>query len=80
MRMPGMIRRVDSLGRIVIPFELRRAMDVQGGDELELQWDGQQLLVRKFCPNCIFCGSREDLAVFQEKYICGACLRNLRKV
>lgn len=80
MRTPGMVRKMDSLGRVVIPWELRKAMDIQNGDELELQCEGSCITIRKFAPNCIFCGSREGLLTYEEKHICSVCLRNLRKV
>lgn len=80
MRTPGMVRKMDSLGRIVIPWELRKAMDMQSGDELELRCEGNCLTIRKFAPHCIFCCSSECLVTYEEKYICSVCLRKLRKV
>lgn len=80
MRTPGMVRKVDELGRIVIPHELRKALGIRNGDELELCCEGERLVLRKFSSTCVFCGESEDLSVYKEKYVCGKCLRNLRKV
>lgn len=80
MSVPGMIRKMDNLGRVVIPQELRKSLGIQGGDELELRVENGGLLLRKFEPGCVFCGKSDDLVTYEEKYICGACLRNLRKV
>ena len=80
MRTPGIVRKVDELGRIVIPHELRKAMGIHNGDELELCCEGEQLVLRKFHSACVFCGERADLSVYKEKFVCGNCLRNLRKV
>lgn len=80
MSMPGMIRKMDNLGRVVIPQELRSALDIQGGDAVELWLENGTLRLRKFAPGCIFCGNSQELAVYEEKYICGVCLRKLRKV
>ncbi len=78
--MPGMIRKVDELGRIVIPHELRKAMDIQSGDQLELLCHAEGLLLRKFPAACVFCGKRDELLQYQEKHICKHCLQGLRKV
>lgn len=79
MKTPGMIRKVDELGRIVIPHELRKALDIGSGDLLELGCEGETLTLRKFSPTCVFCGDREELSAYKEKYICGECLRNLKR-
>ncbi len=80
MRTPGLVRKIDHLGRIVIPQELRKRLDLQGGDEVEIQLENGALILRKFDYSCVFCGSRRDLVHYENKNICGACLRNLRKV
>lgn len=79
MGVPGIIRKMDALGRVVIPGELRRATGLQQGDDVEIYLEDGALVLRKFSPNCIFCGGRESLVTYEGKYICGACLQNLRK-
>ena len=80
MRIPGMVRKMDDLGRVVIPLELRNAMNIQGGDQLEILVDNDVLILRKFSPGCTFCGNREELLTFEGKQICESCLRKLRRV
>lgn len=80
MKTLGMVRKVDALGRIVIPHELREALGIDSGDELELCCQGEALVLRKFSSACVFCGGRESIYVFREKYVCGECLQSLRKV
>lgn len=53
----GIVRRVDELGRIVLPVELRRTLDISERDPLEIYVDGASIVLRKFRPNCIFCNS-----------------------
>ena len=80
MKTPGVIRKIDDLGRIVIPQEIRRAMQLQGGDSVELCLDGERLVLHKYAVSCVFCGQREALHEYQGKYLCQHCLQKLRKV
>lgn len=80
MAIPGILRKMDDLGRVVIPQELRRVMGIHPGDVVELQLENGSLRLRKFDPDCIFCGGRQDLFTYENKQICGECLRKLRKV
>ena len=80
MKTPGMIRKVDELGRIVIPHEIRKALEIRSGDNLELTREGDCLILHKFETACIFCGGKETLSVYRDKCICLPCLQNLRKV
>ena len=80
MKTLGIVRKIDESGRIVIPNELRNALELGHGDEVEMRCQGDTIVLRKFAPLCVFCGSRERLAQYQEKFICSVCLRNLRKV
>lgn len=80
MRAPGFVRKVDNLGRVVIPQELRNSLNLEGGDEVELWQENGALILRKFVPGCVFCGGKGHLTTYEGKYICSDCLRNLRKV
>lgn len=77
MQTPTMIRKVDRLGRIVIPVELRRMLEIEIDQELELQIRDDELVLRKFTPGCIFCDGLGDQVTYQGKNVCRSCLRKL---
>lgn len=75
MKATGIVRRVDELGRIVIPIELRRTYSIDIGDHLEIYVDSDKILLKKFVPSCMFCGVVNDtLITYKEKVICKACV------
>lgn len=69
----GIIRKVDELGRIVIPMELRNKLGIQEKDPLEIFVDGSSIILKKYNPNCIFCGSSKNLLQFNDNLICVKC-------
>lgn len=73
----SIVRRVDSLGRIVIPLELRRMLDLEAGQEVEMRLDGERLLLCRHSPGCIFCNGSDKLVAYQEKYVCFRCRQAL---
>ena len=77
MKSTGMIRRVDELGRIVLPAEIRQGMDIQVKDQIEIFTEGDKIVLKKYYPACIFCGNTEQLFYFKDKRICGACVASL---
>lgn len=79
MKSTGIVRKVDELGRVVIPIELRRTLDIAEKDALEIYVDGEQIILKKYAPACIFCGQAKDVQVFKGKNICPACLEELKK-
>ena len=70
MKTTGIVRPVDNLGRLVIPIELRRTLDINEGDGLEIYVDGKSIVLRKYEPTCIFCGNSSDLILYQDRHIC----------
>ncbi len=80
MKSTGMYRQLDSLGRVVIPIELRRSLDVSPKDLLEISVENNQIILRKFEPNCFFCGSNHGLIQYKEKMICRHCLKDLKEL
>ncbi|WP_097027470.1 MULTISPECIES: AbrB/MazE/SpoVT family DNA-binding domain-containing protein [Clostridium] len=78
MKSTGIVRRVDELGRIVIPIELRRTLDIEIKDSLEIFVDGEQIILKKYSPSCIFCGNAKDVINYKGKNICQACLEELK--
>ncbi|HFL3828413.1 TPA: AbrB/MazE/SpoVT family DNA-binding domain-containing protein [Clostridioides difficile] len=79
MKSTGIVRKVDELGRVVIPIELRRNLDIEVKDALEIFVDGEQIILKKYAPACIFCGQAKDVTSFKGKNICPACLEELKK-
>ena len=73
MKATGIVRKVDELGRIVLPIELRRTLNIEIKDPLEIYVDGESIMLKKYQPACIFCGSAEDVVNYQGRNICGAC-------
>ena len=73
MKSTGVVRRVDELGRIVIPI------DIAEKDALEIYVDGEQIILKKYEPACIFCGDARDVVNYKGKNICQKCLDELKK-
>lgn len=68
-----MARKVDDLGRIVLPVELRRLHGIATGDALEISVDGDAIVLRKLQEGCVFCGGGDDLAVYRSRNVCAGC-------
>jgi len=79
MKSTGIVRKVDELGRVVLPIELRRTMDIAEKDPLEIFVDGSMIILKKYEPACIFCGSAKDVINYKGKNICPACIRDMTK-
>ena len=79
MKSTGIVRRVDELGRIVLPIELRRTLDIKERDSLEIFVEGASVVLKKYRPTCIFCDSARDISLFKGKNICPKCLKELRE-
>ncbi len=77
MKSTGIVRKVDDLGRVVIPIELRRTLEIEEKDPLEIYVEGDQIILRKHTASCIFCGQEKDIVLFHEKNICAACRLDL---
>ena len=78
MKSTGIVRRIDELGRIVLPKELRHTFSIETKDALEIYVDGSEIILRKYEPACIFCGNAKDVSNIKGKNICAACLKELR--
>ena len=79
MKSTGIIRKVDELGRIVLPIEIRRTLDIAVKDEVEIFMDNDQIVLQKFEPSCIFCSSSLGLVTYRGKNICRECIRSIGK-
>ncbi len=79
MKSTGIVRRVDELGRVVLPIELRRTLDISDKDSLEIYVDGEKIVLRKYEPACIFCGNANEVEQYRGKHICQDCLKDLTR-
>ena len=79
LKSTGIVRKVDELGRIVLPIELRRTLDIAEKDSLEIYMDGAAIILRKYQPSCIFCDDSKDVVVFHGKNICPKCIKALQE-
>ena len=77
MKSTGVVRQLDNLGRVVLPIELRRTMDISVKDPLEVFVDGESIILRKYEPNCLFCGASKDLKEYHGKQICAKCAKSI---
>ncbi len=78
MKSTGVVRQLDNLGRVVLPIELRRTMDISVKDPLEVFVDGDDIILRKYQPGCIFCGAAGDLTAYRNKFLCRDCIAAIR--
>ena len=79
MKSTGIVRKVDELGRIVLPMELRKTLNIDTRDSLEIYVEGDAIILKKYSPCCIFCGESEGITIFKEKNICSNCIKKLAK-
>jgi len=80
MKTTGIVRKVDELGRIVLPIELRRTLDIAERDELEIYLDDDKVVLRKFDESCLFCAANRDLKNYMGKCVCTQCIQKLNKL
>lgn len=78
MKSTGIVRKIDELGRIVIPIELRRTLDIEIKDSLEIFVEGEHIILKKYNPSCIFCANARDVVNYKGKNICQTCLSELK--
>ena len=77
MKDTGIARKVDDLGRIVLPMELRKTMEINIRDPLEIFVDGDSIVLKKYEPCCIFCGKSEKMIDYKGKLVCEKCRKAL---
>ena len=78
MKATGIVRKIDDLGRIVLPIELRRTLGISERDSLEIYVDQNNILLKKYEPACIFCGSADNIIIYKDKNVCGHCLNEIK--
>ena len=80
MKVMGGVKAIDELGRIVIPGELRRKVGLEPRDKVEIFADKDRIVLRKFDPGCVFCGSSAECVEWKDKLVCRGCLESLKKM
>jgi transcriptional pleiotropic regulator of transition state genes len=78
MKGTGIVRKVDELGRIVIPKELRGILDINIKDSLEIFTEDKNIILKKYNPGCVFCERINNVIRFKEKNICSDCLEEMK--
>ena len=79
MKSTGIVRKVDELGRIVLPIELRRTLDINEKDPLEIFVDGSTVVLKKYEPACIFCGESRGIVLYKGRNICPSCIQQIKE-
>ena len=80
MASSGIVRGLDSLGRVVLPIELRRSLELGERDRVEIVPEGDRIVLRKYAPDCLFCGSGKDLKEYRGRLVCAACIAKLNEL
>lgn len=78
MKSTGIVRKVDELGRIVLPIEMRRTLDIAEKDALEIYVEGETIILRKYQASCVFCDSAKEILSFKGRNICADCVSKLK--
>jgi len=79
MKSTGIVRRIDELGRIVLPIELRRNLDINERDSLEIFVENDCIVLKKYELCCVFCGSGENVSLFKNKTVCAKCIDEIKQ-
>ena len=79
MKSTGVVRRVDELGRIVLPIEIRKILDINKKDAIEIFTDDNKIILKKYEPSCIFCNSADDIVYYNGRRVCAACIKALKE-
>ncbi len=79
MKSTGVVRKVDELGRIVLPISIRQTMDINEKDSLEIFIDENKIILQKYQPSCIFCSNVDEIVFFNGKRVCGSCLKKIKE-
>ena len=80
MKSTGIIRKVDELGRVVIPIEIRNKFDIAEKDPIEIYVDGSSIVLKKYEPNCVFCGNTKNLTTYKDKLVCAKCAKHIAEL
>lgn len=79
MRATGVVRKIDELGRFVLPIEIRKSLNLNCRDAVEIFVDNDKIILKKYEPSCIFCGNADQVSDFYGKLVCSDCIEKLKK-
>ena len=79
MKSIGIVRKIDELGRIVLPIELRNKMDINTKDSVEIFVDNDKIILKKYQPCCLFCGNADNITMFKGKLVCRDCIEEMSR-
>ncbi len=77
MEATGMVRKIDTLGRIALPAQLRKKLNIKAKDALEIFVEGESIILQEFRPACVFCGNVGSVSEFKGKLVCKKCIKNI---
>ncbi|MBE7046296.1 MAG: AbrB/MazE/SpoVT family DNA-binding domain-containing protein [Ruminococcaceae bacterium] len=78
LKSTGIVRKLDELGRITLPIELRKNLNIKEKDGLEIFVEADTIILKKYEPSCIFCGNARNVTAYKDKNICPDCLSQLK--
>ena len=79
MKSIGIVRKIDEIGRIVLPIELRNKMDINTKDSVEIFVDNDKIILKKYQPCCVFCGNADNVTMFKGKLVCRDCIEEMTR-
>ncbi len=77
MKSTGIVRKIDDLGRVVLPIELRRTLNLEVGDGLEIFTENDGIVLKKYEASCVFCGGDKKLKDYSGKMLCSQCRKKI---
>ena len=79
MKSTGIVRKVDEVGRVVLPISIRQTLDINEKDSLEIFTDENKIILQKYQPACVFCTNADNIVFFNGKRICEECLQKIKE-
>ena len=80
MKSTGIVRRIDALGRFVLPIELRRLLELDTDSSIEIFTEEDAVILKKYQPACVFCGEAKDVTQYMGRNVCAKCIENLSQI
>jgi AbrB family transcriptional regulator, transcriptional pleiotropic regulator of transition state genes len=77
LKSTGVVRKIDELGRVVLPSEIRRVFGIHEGDELDISVEGERVILEKRRDVCLFCGAESPALLFKDRRVCEPCVREM---